>query len=754
MARNNNKFTPKSGAGTLRPLSDADIAPQASRLEGRKLVPVPYRPEANRPNESDGAPLSRFGWRFREVFAQEHGIKPELVELGIIRQVEALNADTDRNMAALSAVETKRTEHGTLRQVRLVVNTPLLFPWLLNGRALRRMGAELRGGTARLVTAAEDHDLFALPVMRVENADTVLEIVAAQRRLLGLSNYTNADGVKKDRIDSIVQFGVLDPPDVVMTQLVSSEGSAWVAQAAEGAQRLFSALLAMDVIANRNVAHLATDRWLRTEPARLRDITPEDLHGLPDALKFSSTAAAGYFPGSDIETWVNTIAATTPAAVAFQLLRTMEINLIVAVNPDPVVTKGLRNPVSDTIQELIRGYHMPGKSKEQWKDADVLGLIAIGAIDELVADGRVRAEERSQWLGETLAEWNGPAVTEYGLPGNLLATVTKMLGAITAQGALPPTEDSSNTDSLEIVNHHLRLNSTRVHSDDRAKVAAAQAIATLGLHGSGWEGTLQAAIFGTFRHPWFWKTSEHDGSTPWPSLLGMPINELADQARAERAANASSDDPDKSGPAQRAIGALGGVALMANPGLINDRTALSRTGLGAGGQVTQVSATDPSNLLRAMAQFDAGIDELEDAVAALVSTAQPTIPLDREDQEALTDFYLRRRWLGDNRTAPDNPQTEFARRIQVLVSALTDNHKDADELRTILPGALLGLTPPTGGDVPDNDRYAPDLWGDPVYEDIGINETVVEEVLPVLQSLVDFFQVGKAYARAASRAAR
>ena len=754
MARNNSKSNPKTGAGTLRPLTDADLAPQASRLEGRKLLPIAFRPEANRPDETDGAPLSRFGARFREVFADEHGIAPEDVDLGIVRQVEALNADDDRNMAALGAIQIKRTEHGTLRQVRLVVNTPLLFPWLLNGRALRRMGGALRGGTARLVTAAEDHSSLALPVMQVEGAETVVEIVSAQRRLLGLANYTSADGVKKDRIDSIVQFGVLDPPDVVLTHLVSADGSAWVAQAAEGAQRLFSALLAMDVIANRNVGNIATDRWLRADPSHLRDITPEDLRVLPEALKFPSTAAAAYFPGSDVEGWVKTTAATTPAAVAFQLLRTMEINLVIAVNPDPMVTAGLRNPVSDTIQELIRGYHMPGKSKEQWKDADVLGLIAIGAIDELEADDRVRAEERSEWLGETLAEWNGPAITSDDLPGNLLSTVTKLLASITAQGALPATAKSaSKADSLDIVNHHLRLNSTRVHSDDRAKVAAAQAIAALGLHGSGWEGTLQAALFGTFRHPWFWKTSEHPGAVTWPSLLGTPLDELADQARSERAANASADDPEQSGPAQRAIAALGGVALMTNPGLITNREALSRTGLGAGGQVTQVSATDPSILLRTMAQFDAGIDELQDAVAALVTTAQPAIPIDREDKVELTDFYLRKRWLGDNRTAPDNPQTEFARRVQALVVALGLNGQDADELRTILPGALLGLKQPDE-DAPEEEGYAPDLWGDPVYEEIGINETVVDEILPVLQSLVDFFQVGKAYARAASRAAR
>ena len=292
MARstNNKKSGPKSGASTLRPLSDAEVPLPASRIEGRKLLPVPFTPERGQSDEIDGVALTRVGRRFREVFAEEQGVDPAEVDLGIVRQVEALSADTDRNMAALSAVQSKRTEHGTLRYVRMTVNTPLLFPWLLNGRALRRMGGQLRG-SAHIVTTAEDHADFRLPIMRVESADAVVEIVDAQRRLLGLANYTSADGTKKDRIDSIVQFGVLDPPDVVLTQLISPDGSAWTAQAAEGAQRLFSALLAMEVLAGRNVASVATDRWLRSDPARLRDLSPEDLVTLPDALRFGASAA-------------------------------------------------------------------------------------------------------------------------------------------------------------------------------------------------------------------------------------------------------------------------------------------------------------------------------------------------------------------------------------------------------------------------------------------------------------------------------
>lgn len=757
MARSTSKFTSKSGAGVLRPLADDALAPQVSRIEGRRLTPVPFRAQAGQPPESDGRGLSRFGVRFREVFAAEHGISPAEVPLGIVRQMEALNADDDHNMAALTAIQEKRTEHGVLRQIRLRVNTPLLFPWLLNGRALRRMGREMRGG-APVLTTAEDHPLLALPTMRVGGPEAVLETVAAQRQLLNLSNYTAAEPKKKDRIDSIVQFGVLEAPDVIPTQLISDDGTAWVVQAAEGAQRLFSALVGMDTIANRNVASVATDQWFRSREPRLRDLSAEDLDKLPVALRYSATAAAGAFPGPDVETWLRTVATADPAVVAFQLMRVMDVNLIVAVRPDPAVASTMPNPVVDTVQEMIRGYHMPGKSKEQWNERDVFGLVAIGAIDDLHSTKWVSHAERSQWLGEAVAPWSGPLTDTAGDPGNRLQSVTRLMAILTAQNALEDrvvTTIGTSTiylpgDSLDVVNHNLKLNNVRVHSDDRAKVAAAQAIAALDMHSSGWEGTLQAALYGTFRHSWFWKTSDHSGRVPWPRLLSMPIDELADLARAERAAQADPSDEDGAGPAQRALAALGGIALMANPGLIEARDALSRTGMGAGGQRTQVSATDPAHLLKRMVQFDDGINQLTDAVVALTVLAEPTIPLDREDQTALTDLYLRKRWLGDARTTPDNPSSEFARRVLELVTRLKTDRDESDALRAIFPGQLVGLTGPD----PDDPDYAPDLWADPVYEEIGIGEDVVDDILPVLQVLVDFFQVGKAYARAAARAAR
>lgn len=737
--KNTAASTAHSSSTVLSPLKDPALYPPVDRISDRPLLPEPFKPEAGRPVEADGKPLSKFGWRFREVVAETAGLATDEVDLGLVRQAEALNADTHHNLAALSAVQAKRTEHGVLRYVRVRVNTPLVAPYLLNGRALRRMGPEMRGSAGRIVTRATDHPTLPLPTMSVDSPETVLEVIGAQRRLLGLESYTSTgqNQAKRDRVDSIVQFGVLEQPDVVFVQVTSETGSAWTAQAAEGAQRLFSSHVGMDQLASRSVAALGSEHWFAGEPA-LRDLTAQDLSRLADELRFPSSAAAGYFPGRDVKAWLETTATTTPAAVAFQLLRTMEINLIIAVEPDSVVTEDEDNPVSSTLAEMIRSYHVPGKAKDQWQDADVQGLIAIGAIDELLADGRVAPTDRSNWLAETLPAWSE------GSGPNRLVSVTRLVATLTAQHGVPAA-GGAGADSLLTVNRHLKLNGQQVRSDNRAKAAAAQAIIALDANMTGRENTISAAIFGTFRATWFWKTDEHPGGR-WPALLESPIGEITEKARAEAKA---SDSADSCGPAQRALAALGGIALMVNPGLVEEDESLTRTARGGGGQraAGKVSASDPNVLLAAMVQDDRGIDQLHDAVVALTANAEPTVPIDRQDSHVLDEFYLRKMWLGETtRTKDANPLVEFARLVNDLTGSIAAGSAQSDYLREALPGDLLGLE--------REDDDDPELWDEAVYERIGVTEQTADEALPALQKLVEFFTTGKAYAKAAARASK
>ena|GEM_PF-3508592 len=729
----------KTSSAVLRPLQDPDLAPPASRLDGRPLRPIPFRPERGSAQQVDGAGLTKLGARVREVIAAEHGISPDDVDLGLVRLVEALNADTDRNLAALSSLQVKRTEQGVLHQVRFVANTPVILPWLTNGRALRRLGAALAGGHTKLLTSATDHPRYGLPTMAVEGVESVLEITAAQRRLLELSNYTSA-AKKRDRIDSIVQFGVLEAPDVVLTQLISDDGSAWVAEAAEGAQRLFSSLVGLDALAIRNVHSIASAHWFSGPEPLLRDFRPADLEALEEELRFKSSAAAGYFPGADEQGWIDNTASSVPAAVAFQLMRTMVINLTIRVEPDPVTTSHERHPVAATIQELIRSYHVPGKMKDPWHEADVHGLVAIGVIDELLDAGRISAAERSAWLGERPLDWNGSAGQSDGSPGNRLVSATKLLAIMTTEDVPTDPEDEP---SLKIVNRFLTQNSKRVHSVDRARVAAAQAVAALGLHASADEGTVAAALAGTFQATWFWKTSEQ-GAETWPDLLTSPLATLADGAQRERE-KAAGDPNLPAGPHQRAIAALGAVALIANPGLIGSGKALTRTGRGGGGKNADVKASDPNVLMERMVLDERGIEQLRVAIAALTLNAEQTIPSDPETGEILGDLELRAMWLGDGRDPNESPQAEFARQIKIVADQLKACFEQSEGLKTVTPQTIYDLD-----DQPDEIDFAEE----PLYEVIGVNEATADEVLPLLLALNDFFTTGKAYARMAARASR
>jgi hypothetical protein len=746
-----NNPTSRSGAGLLRPISDAALWPPASRIAERELLPVAFTPESNRPTETDGAPLSKFGWRFREVFARAQRIPEADVDLGIVRLVEALNADTDRNLAGLAAPYVKRTEHGLIRQVRMVVNTPLLFPWLPNGRALSKMGREL-AGSAKVVTRAFDHPSeLSLPIMKVEGADAVLSLVAAQRSLLKLDSVASAEKLqgKRERVESIVQFGVLTPPDVVATQLVSPDGSAWVAEVAEGAQRLFSSLVGLDVIAERNTAEVATEAWFVDGARGLRDLGPKDLLRLETSLRYPASAAAGYFPGPNIPRWIEQTADKNPAAVAFQLMRTMEVNFIIAVEPDSVVTKDESHPVAATLQELIRSYHVNGKAKDQWGQTEVDSLVAIGAIDDLNEGDYISDGERSHWLGETSLPWNGEYLDSDGAPGNRLLSVARLMAALTVDGDFLGTLEPATAKGgvlKVIVNRHLTENAVRVNPEERARVAAAQAIVALEYHSTGWETTVQPALHAAFRAAWFWSPKDQKGQACWASLLSLPLGELAERAQAERIDNAAT--PEIAGPAQRAIAALGGIALMVNPGLLTAGTSLSRTGRGAGGQVQKVKASDPNVLLAKMVQHERGIHQLEDAVAALIAGAATSTPQDRVTGDHLEDLWLRNLWLGTAEVVmTDNPQNAFAQRIRALIDDVTLNHAEAEVLREITAGQILERER-------EDDDEDDALWTDSIYELIGISEEAANMVLPLLQELSEFFTTGKAYARAASRAQR
>jgi hypothetical protein len=375
--------------------------------------------------------------------------------------------------------------------------------------------------------------------------------------------------------------------------------------------------------------------------------------------------------------------------------------------------------------------------------------VAIGAIDDLNEAELISDGERSHWLGEVSLPWNGDVLDENGGPGNRLVSVARLMAALTVEGDFLSTAGSDVAPGgviKDIVNRHLAENGVRVHAEERARVAAAQAISALEFDATGWETTVQPALHATFRAAWFWNHKDATEKDCWPSLLTLPLKELEARAQAERASNVAT--PEAAGPAQRALAALGGIALMVNPGLLASSDSLSRTGRGAGGQRQKVKASDPNVILAKMVQHERGLHQLHDAIAALTAGAETSTPQDRETGHNLEDLWLRELWLeGGAIDKSANPKDAFGNRIRALVDQLTLDHAESEVLKEI-----------TAGEVLDQERAEDDedsaVWSDSLYELIGISEDAADAVLPLLQQLSEFFTTGKAYARAASRAQR
>lgn len=737
---------PKTRSSVLRVLEDPDTCPRVDQLIGRPLVPTPFSPESGRSDEADGAPLTKFGGQLRETVARLQRLDPGDVPLGLLRLGESLNADTEENLAGLARPVARNTEFGVLWSVPLIVNVPMLLPWIPNGRALRRVAAKL-GQEVDVITHAEDHrPPLSLPVMHVHDADQILDLVETQRELLGLADYR---GDQRDLVDSIASNGVLDPPDVVPTLLTSEQGAAWTAQTAEGARRLFAAQLGMITISGRDVHGLATAHWHRRGATGLRDFTPADLARFDEALAVPDSAAANFFPGRDQATWLKTTATRQPAAVAWQLMRTMRIHLVLAVEPNRRTADRFEHPVAATIQELIRRYHVNGKAKENWQQADVDGVAAISLIDTFRQQGRISSEDRAVWLGRQVLAWDAP-LDGTGYEANRLTSVVRLMATLTVPGSTTV----NGADGVEQVKAVLRDNGVvRPGPFERARMGVAQALVPLQQNGSGYDNQISAALLALYRDGLLWKTNEgHEGGN-WTTKLGLPVDDLETEARAELAKRPVVRDAVKElGPAQRALGALGLTALIVNPAMLKGGTAVTRTGKGGGGRGESVSAADPGRLLEHMVLDERGIGQLSDAITALTVGRSPARPADRDTNDELNDRSLRRDWLTAAGTSDtdENPSAAYLRMLTELVDrGLMTQKREADRLKKVTADTI---SDPNADEDEDGDGTLFDLAS--FYENIGIPPEIADRARNILQDLTEFFATGKAYARAADRFGR
>lgn len=723
----------RSTNSLFRIYDDPDYAPDPSQLRGRPLVPETFAPERGRDNEADGAPLSKFGAQFRTKFADYNGVDVDEVPLGLVRYVEALNAETDDNLAGLAHPVPRYTEYGVLWTFPMVVNTPLLIAWLINGRALRRLASKLKGEDVQVITTTSDHPELGLPIMRVQGADQVLELLNMQRELLDLDTYGTQN---KGFLDPLARQGVLNPPQIIPTELVAADGrTGWTAEAMEGARRTFGSQLLMNLLMRRSdAASLGTKHWMDDG---IRDLTPDDLRRLDKELLFSGTDAAGYFPGRDTRDWIENAAHNDRAAVTWQLLRTMRVEFVLTVTPSDRTTTRFPNPVSATVQEFIRSQHVPNKSKRQWDLADVAGQAAITSIDRFEQEDLIPSTCRAVWLGQTDTSWDAPYRDADSSTNRLIETV-RLFSTLTVRNAITT---ANGGDGLRYVNDTLTDNAMPVSPKERARVAASQAVIVLEQGNTPWENALAATLEATFKDSMFWRGSELPGGL-WTDLLGTPLDELAARAATELATmDRAGDDP--FGPAQRALAALGAVALATNPELLVTGDALSRTGRGGGGQRARVSAADPPRLLDAMLRSQRGLEQLHDAIYALIAVLEPIIPADRQTGDQLTDIWLRRRWLGTGDTPDDeDPRDAYLRILREIVQKQQESADEVDRLRTATDKTILDP------DVEPSDE------DELLFETIGVPEDLADQARTLLRGLEEFFVEGRAFGKTAARYGR
>src|SRR5262249_17692213 len=137
--------------------------------------------------------------------------------------------------------------------------------------------------------------------------------------------------------------------------------------------------------------------------------------------------------------------------------------------------------------------------------------------------------------------------------------------------------------------------------------------------------------------------------------------------------------------ARRALGVLGGLALIVNPALVDHKhgdepvgSQLSQSGRGGrlrydgpslpeGSEAAPVGSADPASVIAAMLKHPDGIKQLRIAIEALTAAKSPVLPQHPDTEEVLDDRYLRWRWLSAGEE--ERPQIELSplERYQRLV---------------------------------------------------------------------------------------
>ena len=697
--------------------------------------------ERNASPESDGQPLSRFGTRLRSSIANLSHREVDEVPLGLIRALEAASVDDEHNIRQLAQTQISRTGSGIMYGALLHLHTPLVEPSLINGRTLAWLQATMASAGKTAVLQAVDAETLQLPRLLVDSADQVLEQSNKARLRLGLNAYSGDD---RDFIDDLLLKGIKEPPLVVPFHIDAGEaGSGWILEAVDGARRTTGAHEILATLTGLD-ARLATRHWSTGKGGYLiRDMTAADVLRARQLLNFELGVLTGLFPKASsnsakdeerVDAWKQKIAAHSPAIRAAHRVRTYFAFVVLHV--DAFNPTSHAHPSWHVVNDAVRQRHMPKAAAKQWESQDVWALYAMDLIDALAACGAISNDERQALLNPAAVDFEDivPISGKRSYRNRLVAIAT-----LAAKGCTGSTKDLAN---LVLAN-----NQERRYPHERGRIIGAQARLMLGLHEEADGASIASTITSMCKDRLFYKIDMHPLSIKWTDVISKDPEQLLTGAVGELRTRYNQSVEERReigpfGPHQRALGFLGGLALIINPALTIEDENLTRTGRGGRrGRDATIGRHEPAVLLRYMMGSVEGLRQLVDIIKCC-TLAEPKIPVDQTGFQ-LTETKLRADFLpkagelagafgatAEDRAAEADPLDMWVLMTDTLTQMVIQVTHHVKQMKTHeLNGSNRSLA----------------------VEQQGLSPEVVDNLRPMLGEISEFLSEAGAFGRIAQR---
>jgi hypothetical protein len=616
------------------------------------------------------------------------------------------------------------------------LHTPLLDPFIINGRTLAGLQAKLAAAGATPILTAIDDSTLRLPRLSVKSADQVLHQATWARQRLNLHSYSGDD---REFIDDIVIKGIKEPPIVVPVNFdAGASGASWVLEAVDGARRTTASHEIMATIIGESNPRLATQHWADGKGSfKIRDMTGADVLRARERLQFDSSLLDALFPetvGHSAQdkireaTWIRTVTSRSSAVRAFHRVRTC--HAFVVLHVEAFDQHAHKQPAWHVVHDAVRQRHMPKAAPKQWNHQDVWALYALDLVDALVQDGHLNDSQREALL-------NPAAVTIREAPSAIYRNRLVAIADFAAKACA--------YDFRSLTNAVLAKSQERQHSHERAQIIGAHARLMIDRHEDAVGASIASTITSICRHRVFYKTECHPlgNKYKWFNMIDKDPAELHEAALRELVTTYKQTPEEREkvggfGPHQRALGFLGGLALIMNPQLIKLDENLTRTGRGGrGGRPTDIGKNDPDALLQRMMRSPTGIAELHSILTATIHGESVEV----DGPAALTETRLRTSYLtGVNRlnetaraTAADeavdqDPLIVWDRLIDQLKDAIGDLTEHVDVMRKHeLTGEFTSLA----------------------FEEQGMSPEIAAALMPKLSGVSEFLAQAGAFGRIA-----